>query len=205
MVRRGPLRWLLGAVVAVVAVGVVYVGVGVVGVWRAANTDAVVPGESYDAIVVLGAAQWDGQPSPVFSRRLDHAAGLFGDGVAGHIVVTGGKQEGDRVTQGLAAYDYLRAAGVPDEALLVEVDGTDTYTELAATANILRTQGLGERVVPVTDGYHAHRTALVAREVGLEPAVSPATSGVDLPRLSREGAGVAAGRIVGFRRLSNWL
>ena len=93
---------------------------------------------------------------------------------------------------------------MPDEALLVEVNGTDTYTELAASAGILRTAGVGDRVVLVTDGYHALRTRIVAEEVGLDAGVSVASEGTRPSRLVRETAAVAAGRLVGFRRLSNW-
>jgi uncharacterized SAM-binding protein YcdF (DUF218 family) len=186
-------------VVAAVVVG--YVGVTFVQVWLATDDDD--PGPA-DALVVLGAAQWDGRPSPVFQRRLDHAADLWVDGVAPRIVVTGGKQAGDRVTQGFAAYDYLRNRGVPDEALLVEVNGTDTYTELSASAGILRAAGVGNEVILVTDGYHGLRTRLVAEEVGLDAGVSVASEGARSSQLVRETAAVAAGRLVGFRRLSNW-
>lgn len=199
--RAGLLRGLLGflAVVGLAAVG--YLAVTFIQVWLA--TDDADPGPA-DAIVVLGAAQWDGRPSPVFQRRLDHAADLWAQGTAPRIVVTGGKQAGDRVTQGFAAYGYLRERGVPDEALLVEVNGTDTYTELAASAGILSASGVGNRVLLVTDGYHALRTQLVAGEVGLDAGVSVAKAGADLPQLVRETAAVAFGRLVGFRRLSNW-
>lgn len=202
MRRGGRGRRVVVALGIVVAVVVAYLGVTFTQVWLATDDDdAAGPA---DAIVVLGAAQWDGRPSPVFQRRLDHAAELWSAGVAPNIVVTGGKQSGDRVTQGFAAYDYLRRRGVPDEALLVEVNGTDTYTELSASAGILRAAGLGNQVVLVTDGYHALRTRLVAEEVGLAAGVSVASEGIRPAQLVRETAGVAAGRLVGFRRLSNW-
>lgn len=201
MRRGGRGRRVAVALGIVVAVVVAYLGVTFLQVWLATDDDAAGPA---DAIVVLGAAQWDGRPSPVFQRRLDHAAELWSAGVAPNIVVTGGKQSGDRVTQGFAAYDYLRRRGVPDAALLVEVNGTDTYTELSASAGILRAAGLGNQVVLVTDGYHALRTRLVAEEVGLAAGVSVASEGIRPAQLVRETAGVAAGRLVGFRRLSNW-
>jgi uncharacterized SAM-binding protein YcdF (DUF218 family) len=186
-------------VMVVVVLG--YLAVTFVQVWLASDTDNARPS---DAVVVLGAAQWDGQPSPVFQQRLDHAAELHAQGLAPVIVVTGGKQAGDRVTQGAAAYDYLRSLGIADEALLVEVDGTDTYTELAASAAILDSAGIGKRVLLVTDGYHSLRTSMIATEVGMDPAVSPASGGGGGAEIMRETAAVAAGRMVGFRRLSNW-
>jgi uncharacterized SAM-binding protein YcdF (DUF218 family) len=184
--------------------GVVYVAVTVAQVWLASVRDDAEPasGRTADAIVVMGAAQWDGQPSPVFQERLDHAATLHAAGVAPVIVVTGGKQEGDRFTQGFAAYDYLRGKGLPDEAVLVEVDGRDTWSELSATAGILETTGRGPSVVLVTDGYHALRTSLVATELGLDPRMSPSSSGTPPNRLVAETAAVALGRLMGFGRLS---
>jgi uncharacterized SAM-binding protein YcdF (DUF218 family) len=196
-----PLRWLLRGVVALAVVAVAYLGFTFVQVWMAAGSD---DATTADAIVVLGAAQWDGRPSPVLQRRLDHAVELHQQGLAPVIVVTGGKQEGDRVTQGFAAYDYLRSRGLADADVLVEVDGVNTYTELAASAAILSTRGVGNQVLLVTDGYHALRTRLVAAEVGLDPAVSPASGRGDVAELMRETAAVSAGRLVGFRRLSNW-
>lgn len=186
-------------VIAVVVIG--YVAVTFAQVWLASDRDDAQPA---DAVVVLGAAQWDGRPSPVFQQRLDHAAELHSQGLAPVIVVTGGKQDGDRVTQGAAAYDYLRGLGISDEALLVEVDGTDTYTELAASAAILDAAGIGRTVLLVTDGYHSLRTSMIATEVGMDAAVSTASGGGGGAELMRETAAVSVGRVMGFRRLSNW-
>ncbi len=194
-------RVVLTSTLVVVVVVLGYVVVTFAQVWLASERDHA---RTSDAVVVLGAAQWDGQPSPVLQQRLDHAAQLHTQGLAPVIVVTGGKQDGDRVTQGATAYNYLRSLGIADEALLVEVDGIDTYTELAASAAILDAAGIGKRVLLVTDGYHSLRTSMIATEVGMDPAVSPASGGGDGAELMRETAAVAAGRMVGFRRLSNW-
>jgi uncharacterized SAM-binding protein YcdF (DUF218 family) len=197
---------LVGIALTVAVIGgVVYLAFTVAQVWMASmRDDAELGGESTaDAIVVMGAAQWDGEPSPVFQERLDHASKLQAAGVAPVIVVTGGKQEGDRVTQGFAAYDYLRQKGLPDEAILVEVDGRDTWSEMSATAAILESTGRGRTVVLVTDGYHALRTSLVARELGLEPVVSPSSTGTPPNRLVSETGAVALGRLLGFGRLSS--
>ena len=191
----------LTALVIVGALGGVYLTVTFVQVWQAAGRADTGP---VDAVVVLGAAQWDGAPSPVFQRRLDRAVELWDAGAAPRIVVAGGKQEGDRVSQGFAAYDYLRGRNVPEEAILVEVEGTDTYGELAAAAAILRSAGVGDRVLLVTDGYHALRTQVVADEVGLDPSVSTVSGPGGFPQMARETLAVAAGRLVGFRRLANW-
>ncbi len=156
-----------------------------------------------DAVVVLGAAQYNGTPSPVLQARLDHAAELYFDGMVDLIVVTGGNQEGDVTTEAKAGYDYLRVtAGVPDESLLLEVDGRSTYESLRATARFLERREVNT-VILVTDPYHARRSQLIAEEVGLQAEVSPTTSGSTLRRLTEETLAVAAGRIIGFRRLDN--
>src|SRR4029453_5336481 len=158
-----------------------------------------------DAIVVLGAAQYDGRPSPVLAARLDHALTLWQKGYAPRIVVTGGKRPGDRFTEATASADYLIARGVPDSAILREVQGTSTWESLAATARILRNRGL-ERVLVVSDPYHSLRARETAREVGLDAYSSPTlTSPVhgwsEWKRMFREAAGVSLARFIGYRRL----
>lgn len=186
---------------ALVAVVVVYVGVTAGQVWWASRQD---DGRPAAAIVVMGAAQWNGVPSPVLARRLDHAADLYAQGVAPVVIVTGGKQVGDRVTQGYAGYRYLRSKGVPDEAIKVEVDGTNSFEELSASAGILRRAGAGDDVVIVTDRYHALRAQEIAEEVGLRAGVSPTGTTGSVGQYARETVAVAIGRIVSFRRLAAW-
>ncbi len=125
------IRWGFRLVLALVAAAALYVGVTFVQVWHASNQDDTSPAS---AIVVMGAAQWNGRPSPVLKARLDHAAELYEAGAAPIVVVTGGKQAGDAVTQGQSGYQYLRDLGLPDAAIKVEVDGTNSYEELSASA-----------------------------------------------------------------------
>jgi len=185
----------------VAALAVLYVSVTFVTVYRASRRDGARPA---DAIVVLGAAQYDGTPSPVLRDRLDHALELYQAGLADHIVVTGGRREGDRFTEATAGYNYLRGEGVPDEALLKEVQGKNTYESLAASARFLRDRDLTS-VVLVTDGYHAFRVRAIAEDLGLDAAVSPADSRLsrssELRQLLRETAAVSVGRIIGWNRL----
>ncbi len=198
---RMVLRWTLRIGAALVALLVLYLGVTFGQVWWASRQDQAAPAS---AIVVMGAAQWDGRPSPVLKARLDHAVELWEQGHADHIIVTGGKQVGDRVTQGFTGYDYLREQGVPEEVIRVEVEGTDSYEELSASAVILRNEGLAPEVLVVSDPYHALRVTQIADEVGLRAWVSPTESSSSLNSLARETLAVAAGRIVGYRRLSNF-
>jgi uncharacterized SAM-binding protein YcdF (DUF218 family) len=190
-------RWVWRLVRALALLLVLYVLVTFVQVWLASRRDAA---QSADAIVVLGAAQYDCRPSPVLVQRLDHAHALYDDGVAGTIVVTGGKRDGDRCTEAQSSADYLREAGVPDDDLLLEVQGRSSWQSLAATSHILRDRGL-TRVVLVTDGYHALRVQAIADQLGLDASVSPSHRGGSLGELVKETAAVAVGRIVGFDRL----
>ncbi|HET9607989.1 MAG TPA: YdcF family protein [Acidimicrobiales bacterium] len=195
---RSPLwRWLWRLVLAAALVLVLYILVTFVQVWLASRRDAA---QSADAIVVLGAAQYDCRPSPVLVQRLDHARALYTDGVAGTIVVTGGKRDGDRCTEAQSSADYLRAAGVPDDDLLLEVQGRSSWQSLAATSHILRDRGL-TRVVLVTDGYHALRVQAIADQLGLDASVSPSQRGGSPGELVKETVAVAVGRVIGFDRL----
>lgn len=194
----------MGRVAAVgLAVTLVYFAVNVVDVWRAARdrSEPDLEGATPVAAVVLGAAQYNGRPSPVLEGRLDRARELYEAPAVGVIVVTGGNQEGDRTTEAKTGYDYLRSLGVPDEHLRLEVDGRSTYESLAATARFLEREGVSS-VVVVTDPFHARRSQLIAEEVGL--AADAVVTDVDysLTEILREASAVSVGRIIGFRRLA---
>ena len=190
-------RWAWRLVLLSLLLLVLYILVTFVQVWLASRRDAA---QSADAIVVLGAAQYDCTPSPVLAQRLDHAHQLYLDGVASTIVVTGGKQSGDRCTEAESSANYLLDEGVPDGDLLREVDGRNSWQSLAAASLILHERDL-TRVVLVTDGYHALRVEAIARQLGLDASVSPSHHGGSLPALVKETVAVAVGRVVGFDRL----
>jgi len=174
-----------------------YMTVTFVQVWRASTEDAAQPAE---AIVVLGAAQYNGRPSPVFKARLDHAAELYEAGMAPVIVVTGGRQDEDVTTEAAVAARYLEGVGVPSGALRLEVQGSNSWESLAAARRILADEGLHD-VLLVSDPYHSYRIAAIADEVGLDAHVSPAETGSSLGSLVRETAAVSVGRIISYRRL----
>jgi vancomycin permeability regulator SanA len=188
----------VGLVVALVA----YVGVTFVQVWSDSHVDDRGPA---DVLVVLGAAQYDGRPSPVLQARLDHALDLYERGAAGAVIVTGGKQEGDRFTEAFSSYDYLRANGIPEDSLFLEVEGENTYQQLSAAHLIMDNAGF-ESALLVSDPYHSKRLLGIADEVGIEDVgVSPADTGSSLSSLLRETVAVSLGRFVDYRRLDNWL
>lgn len=153
------------------------------------------------AAVVLGAAQYNGEPSPVLKARLDEAAELYENDQVTLVVVTGGRQPSDVTTEAKTGYDYLREqTGIPDERLRLEVQGGSTYESLAATARFLRKEDV-RHVVLVTDRFHAKRAMLIAEEVGLDPDVALTDRSAPVGRLVQETGAVAVGRIIGFRHL----
>lgn len=198
---RRAVRLGVRAVVLVALLVVAYVAVTFVQVVRATDGDSHEPAQ---AIIVLGAAQYDGRPSPVLAGRLQHAIELYEDGVAPLVVVTGGKRDGDRFTEAAAGFTYLRVRGVPEEAILREEQGANTWSQLAAATRLLRARGFDD-VVLVSDDYHAYRLARIAHELGLQAQVSPVDPGLSVAgrvrALTRETVAVAVGRVVGFRRL----
>ncbi len=125
-----------------------------------------------DAIVVLGTAQYQGTPSPVFQSRLDHAADLYRRGVAPLIVVAGGKQDGDLYTEAEAGTRYLEANEVPRDALLAVAEGNDTLTSLRGVARELRERRL-RTVVLVSDRRHIFRSRAMTAGLRLQPRSSP--------------------------------
>jgi len=198
--RRGR-RWIGRLVFTLFVLLVTYFVLTFVQVYRASNHDGARPA---DAIIVLGAAQWNGQPSPVLQERLDHALELYEAGIAPLVVLTGGKREADTFTEATTGYNYLRQRGVPDEALLKEVSGTSTWASLRAPRRFLAGREVDD-VVLVTDDYHAYRVEAIAEEVGFDASVSPTDSLLsntkELGRLVRETAAVSIGRIIGYDRL----
>ncbi|MDX2192189.1 MAG: YdcF family protein [Gemmatimonadales bacterium] len=125
-----------------------------------------------DAIVVLGAAQYNGRPSPVLRARLDHAIGLFRRGLAGRILVTGGTAEGDRESEAAVARRYLVQQRIPDSAVVAQPVGRDTRRSMDAVADWAAARGL-RRLLLVSDPFHMLRLRLEARRLGLEATTSP--------------------------------
>ncbi|HEX7166434.1 MAG TPA: YdcF family protein [Acidimicrobiales bacterium] len=185
---------------------VVYLGVTFAQVWSTARKDQA---READAIVVLGAAQYNGRPSPVLRARLDHAAKLYERDLAATIVVTGGKAETDSSTntEASASATYLaKEHGIAGkETVLWENAGCNTWDSMASTANELRKRGKS-RVLLVSDPFHSARIAAIAEELDLDARVSPTRSSpiggsAELKFMARETAVIAAGRVIGFRRL----
>lgn len=127
-----------------------------------------------DAIVVLGAAQYNGRPSPVLRARLDHAVALYHRGLAPLIIVTGGVGAGDTLSEAAVAERYLWSVGVPGPAILTDATGRSSVASLRAAARAVRARN-GQRVILVSDGFHVLRLTVIAKRMRLLPLPSPAT------------------------------
>lgn len=134
-----------------------------------------------DAILVLGAAQYNGRPSPVLQARVDHAIDLFHRGLARKLVFTGGVGAGDTVSEGEVARRYAMKHDVPSSAILVERHGVTSAESVAAAALLMREKGLHSALV-VSDSYHMLRLELLARRAGIRPYRAPAASPIDRAR-----------------------
>lgn len=125
-----------------------------------------------DVIIVLGAAQYDGRPSPVLKARLDHAIELYQDGVAPVIIMTGGQAPGDTVSEAVVGERYAVRAGVPAEAILTEREGMTTVESMEEVARLMEGRRM-ETAVLVSDPFHMLRLKLLARQVGIRGFTSP--------------------------------
>jgi uncharacterized SAM-binding protein YcdF (DUF218 family) len=203
VIARRVLRWPLRVVLAAVGLVVAYLLFNFAQVWWAARQNQARPAQ---AIVVLGAAQYNGVPSPDLRARLDEALLLWRAGLAPVVVVTGGKEPGDEYTEATAGATYLEARGVPPADVVAEGTGRNSWQSLVAAASMLEGRQ-ARRVLLVSDPFHDKRIALMAAELGLTPYVAPTrTSPIRgpavIPYFAKETVEVALGRIIGFRRLT---
>ena len=125
-----------------------------------------------DAIVVLGAAQYVGRPSPVLRARLDHAIALWRRGLAPIMIVTGGTGTGDTTSEAAVSQRYVVKHGVPAEAVLLETQGRTTSESMAGVSALMNSQNRRD-VLLVSDPFHMLRLTILARRHGLEPYASP--------------------------------
>ncbi len=130
---------------------------------------------SADAIVVLGAAEYRGRPSPVLEARLNHALFLYLKGLAPRIITTGGAGGDPMFTEGAVARSYLTRHGVPAEAITVENEGESTAHSIVAVGEIMRRMNLRSAIV-VSDGYHIYRVKKMLQASGMKVYGSPRPS-----------------------------
>lgn len=126
-----------------------------------------------DVIIVMGAAQYNGRPSPILRARLDHAIAIWQRGLAPRLLLTGGTAEGDTASEAAVGRVYALARGVPDTAILLENEGRTSSQSLRAAADLLHAYGAHTAVV-VSDPFHMLRLEILGRRYGLDPLTSPA-------------------------------
>ena len=174
-------RLVIAGLIAGIAIG----GYAAYRIWDQGNRDERTPS---DAIVVMGAAQYDGRPSPVFAARLDHAIALYHDGVAPRLIVTGGKREGDRTTEAASARSYAIEHGVPENAILSEDASRTTLQSIRRVAALMRDKDIGSAVF-VSDPSHMLRVLRMASDEGINGYGSPTrTSPLERDPLARVDA-----------------
>ena len=125
-----------------------------------------------EAIVVFGAAEYDGRPSPVFRARLDHANELFRKGLAPVVITTGGAAADPKYSEGGVGHDYLMRKGVPESALIAETQASNTAESASRVAVIMRTNHMG-KCIAVSDAYHMFRIRKLLEHEGMQVLLAP--------------------------------
>ncbi|HTC56178.1 MAG TPA: YdcF family protein [Candidatus Sulfotelmatobacter sp.] len=165
-VNRHPRRrWLVRLGALALAALAAFLALTAVGIVREGRQQEVHPA---DAIVVFGAAEYAGHPSPVLRARLDHAFDLFRQGIAPVVIVTGGAASDPSFSEGGVGSDYLKHRGIPEPSLIAETQGSDTAQSAARVAVIMRANGL-HSCVAVSDAYHVFRIKRLLEHEGIGP------------------------------------
>jgi uncharacterized SAM-binding protein YcdF (DUF218 family) len=162
-------RRLLSVVFALVAALLVYITALCVVINRHAKADETHPA---GCIVVFGAAEYSGRPSPALRARLDHAADLYARGLAPMIIVSGGAGGDPRYNEGEVGRDYLIAKGIPESNVIAETQSTGTLESAERVARIMRENGM-KTALAVSDGYHLYRAARMLRAHGVAVYAAP--------------------------------
>ena len=139
---------------------------------RIVRAAAETPAKKADVIVVFGAAEYVGHPSPVYRARLDHGYELFQKGMAPVVITTGGSAQDPDFSEGGVGRDYLLRRGIPEQALIAETQGSDTAQSAARVANIMRTNGMSS-CIAVSDAYHVFRIRALLEKEGVQVELAP--------------------------------
>ena len=166
--RRHPVLVTIAAVAAAIVIAFAATGLAV---WRAAHTDDARWVDRVDVILVLGAAQYNGDPSPVFEGRLRHAELLYQEGRADTILVLGGGAPGDRTTEAQSGRDWLIAEGLPSDTVVASPVGSTTLESLRAAATWMGDRHLHSAFL-VSDPWHNLRMKRMASDLGIEAYAS---------------------------------
>jgi uncharacterized SAM-binding protein YcdF (DUF218 family) len=163
--RHRPRRWWLRLLLLAITVVLAFLAITAAHIIAAASPQDI---PHSDAIVVFGAAEYSGRPSPVLKARLDHALDLFHRGVAPVVITTGGAASDPKFTEGGVGKDYLMRHGIPERSLIAETQGRDTSESATRVGVIMRANGL-HSCVAVSDAYHVFRIRKLLEHEGIGP------------------------------------
>jgi uncharacterized SAM-binding protein YcdF (DUF218 family) len=197
---RGHRKWVI-AIAAILGLIVLMVLGLVAAIYAEARGDEARP---VDAIIVLGAAQYNGRPTDVFESRLQHGLDLYTQGLAPVIIVTGGKQEGDTYTEAETGQQWLIDRGVPGGAILMENQGRDTWENIRGAREAARGRNI-ESVLIVSDGFHLFRAERMANAVGFDAYTSPAPDSPIRPWSRLEVSYVIRETVAVIVQIPKWL
>jgi uncharacterized SAM-binding protein YcdF (DUF218 family) len=182
--RPSRLRLPLLSLLAVAGAFVLFLGITGMRIVRTAGET---PAQKADVIVVFGAAEYAGRPSPVYRARLDHGFELFQEGMAPAVITTGGAAQDPDFSEGGVGRDYLLRRGVPERALIAETQGSDTAQSAARVANIMHVNGM-RSCIAVSDAYHVFRIRALLEHEGVQVEVAPRPESRPHSLLQRFGA-----------------
>lgn len=161
----------LGLLMLLAAMGALVLFFGITGS-RIVRSAVEAPAKKADVIVVFGAAEYVGRPSPVYKARLDHAYELFQKGMAPVVITTGGAAQDPDFSEGGVGKDYLLRRGIPEQSLISETQGSDTAQSASRVANIMRTNGM-RSCIAVSDAYHVFRIRALLENEGVQVELAP--------------------------------
>lgn len=167
--KRPSLRWVWQALILLAELVAIFVFLVSFRIVRDAGLQQL---EKADAIVVFGAAEYSGRPSPVYRARLDHAFDLFRRGLAPMVITTGGAAQDPRYSEGGVGHDYLMRRGIPETSLIAETQAADTAQSAQRVAVILKRNGMG-KCLAVSDAYHVFRIKKLLEHEGIEVYLAP--------------------------------
>ena len=166
-----PSRLRIRLLIPLAVAGAFLLFLGITGI-RIVGAASEVPAQKADVIVIFGAAEYAGRPSPVYRARLDHAFALFEKGMAPVVITTGGAGQDPDFSEGGVGRDYLLRRGVPERALIAETQGSDTAQSAARVANIMHVNGM-HSCIAVSDAYHLFRIRALLEREGVQVEVAP--------------------------------
>lgn len=166
---KARLRCGLTILVVILSLGLLLVGILCLWIYEEGSRDEATKA---DAIVVLGAAQWDGQPSPVLKARLDHAISLYNKGLAPSMILTGGVGEGEQLSEAEVSKNYVLKRSIPDFSILMEQRGHTSLQSIKAAKQIMDERGM-ESAILVSDPFHMLRILRMAKDCGIQAYGSP--------------------------------